>query len=585
MLEFCSLALGLAVAFVGAASLGAWLGGTMTERGISSITMKTNTALCLLLLGAALALLPGAEGGRLRRIAAAAVAAVPLVLGALTVGEDLTGWNLGIDQLLASELPGALAVTSPNRMGLPASVSSVLAAAALLAFASGRRSWLHRAQVWAVIVVVIGLVATVGHLYGARPLFALTPLTAVAWPTAVSLAALGLGLLCARPSEGLMAQVTREDAGGANFRRLLLPVFLLPLVAGWLRLRGERLGLFDAPMGTALLMVLFVLCFTVVVYRGSERVSRDGAALVLADAERQRLLTQVSDERNRLGTVLERLPAGVLIAAAPSGTILFANAQAKRALGPRAALGADAAAWAASRVDGSPLERQELPIARALRGESVAGQELVLAGEHGRPWTLSVSAAPLVDDSGAVSGAVVAFDDVTARNLVEQALHRSESELQAIVENIDQGVIVAGPDGRLLHWNGAALAMHGLAAGEAVHGPVGRLAEVFEFSDLAGNVLSYEGWPLLRILRGERLRDCELRVRHRAQGWQRVFSCARHAGARRERPQPAGPADDRRRHGAPAGGARAARGEEPRPSAPWPPPRTRAARRTSSSPC
>ena len=44
-------------ALVGGGHLAAWLGGYLTQRGLAAITMKTNAALCLTLVGVALMLL------------------------------------------------------------------------------------------------------------------------------------------------------------------------------------------------------------------------------------------------------------------------------------------------------------------------------------------------------------------------------------------------------------------------------------------------------------------------------------------------------------------------------------------------
>ena len=45
-------------------------------------------------------------------------------------------------------------------------------------------------------------------------------------PTAAAFLIMGVGLLCARPTGGLMAYVTADDAGGTIIRRLVLPMVL-----------------------------------------------------------------------------------------------------------------------------------------------------------------------------------------------------------------------------------------------------------------------------------------------------------------------------------------------------------------------
>jgi PAS domain S-box-containing protein len=163
-------------------------------------------------------------------------------------------------------------------MGIPAAISFVLAGLALLIFSRRDGRGATAAQGLALAICFIALLGTIGYLYGAHVLYAVAHLTGIAWPTALALLTLGLGLLLARPTEGLMAQVTADDPGGANLRRWV-PVMLLPAVLGWLRLAGERQGVFDAATGTAIMMIIFIVCLAVLAYAGSRPVSRSLADL------------------------------------------------------------------------------------------------------------------------------------------------------------------------------------------------------------------------------------------------------------------------------------------------------------------
>lgn len=281
--------IGWLVTFIGAGHLTAWLTGYMAERGLSSITMKTNAALGLVCVGLAIVLLEAADAGRWRRRAAQALAVIAAVLGSLTLLENLTGWNLYIDEILASEHQGALGASSANRMGIPASTSFLLAGISLLLFSRAKPRSPALAQWLALAICLISLLACVGYLYGAQSFYAVTRITAIAWPTAGSLLGLGLGLLLIRPAEGLMAQVTADDPGGVALRRWP-PLLVLPLLLGWLRLSGERHGWFDAATGTALVMLCVIVAFAVVAFRGSLAVSRSSAALV--DREERLRLSQ-----------------------------------------------------------------------------------------------------------------------------------------------------------------------------------------------------------------------------------------------------------------------------------------------------
>jgi PAS domain S-box-containing protein len=106
----------------------------------------------------------------------------------------------------------------------------------------------------------------------------------------------------------------------------------------------------------------------------------------------------------------------------------------------------------------------------------------------------------------------------------QDLLRERESQLQTIIENLTEGLAVSGLDGQLLFFNRAALDLHGFDTLDECRQHLARFAETFELSAMDGTVWPVELWPLARILRGESLRDLEVRVRHIQAGWQRVYN-------------------------------------------------------------
>src|SRR5882724_5277026 len=134
-----SIAAGVFIILIGTVVLAGWLLDITRFKSIhGDITMKANTALLLVLSGLSLCLLNLEPQKRVLRITAQVLAAVVAIVGLLTLGEHLTGWNLGIDQLLFAEASGALATASPGRMGPPASSCFTFAGIALLLLHTGR---------------------------------------------------------------------------------------------------------------------------------------------------------------------------------------------------------------------------------------------------------------------------------------------------------------------------------------------------------------------------------------------------------------------------------------------------------------
>src|SRR5436190_1067498 len=114
--------------------------------------------------------------------------------------------------------------------------------------------------------------------------------------------------------------------------------------------------------------------------------------------------------------------------------------------------------------------------------------------------------------------------EIVERKGAEDALRASEAHLQTVVENLDEGVIVSDLKGGLVHWNRAALTIHGYTKLEEGLRSQSDLVDTFELSTLEGNRVPLKEWPLFRILRGENLRDLELRVRNIRADWERIFN-------------------------------------------------------------
>ncbi|MEO7190177.1 MAG: hypothetical protein ABI051_03905, partial [Vicinamibacterales bacterium] len=187
-----SLVCATAVCAVGATALAGWMMGSAPTSAlvVSEISMKANAAIALLCLGSSLMLLrsqpPGRLAGSLGRIAAL----VAVAIGLATLSEHLFDWDLGIDQLLFRELPGAPATASPNRMGPPASTCVPLLGLALLLLdrrPSPRRT--QQAQLLAGVVLLIVVVPILGYVFGVHQLYGVARLTGIALHTALTLGA------------------------------------------------------------------------------------------------------------------------------------------------------------------------------------------------------------------------------------------------------------------------------------------------------------------------------------------------------------------------------------------------------------
>jgi PAS domain S-box-containing protein len=254
------------------------------------ITMKPNAALSLIFSGTSLWLL-SRKNLKPYRIIGQVCAVSAGLIGLLTLTQHVFGWNLQIDQLLFIEPPGAQATTSPGRMGITASSGFMMFGVALMLLC--RRRAISLAQVLAMVAGYWALLAIIGYAYGAEELFDIARYTGIAFPTAVALFVLCLGILAMWIDEGVFSIVCDETAG-IMIRRLAIVAVGVPFVMGWLRLAGQRAGYFDVGFGTALLVSAIILIFLLSIWR---------AAVKLRHVEQQRLASEVlaseGEERQR----------------------------------------------------------------------------------------------------------------------------------------------------------------------------------------------------------------------------------------------------------------------------------------------
>jgi PAS domain S-box-containing protein len=142
-----------------------------------------------------------------------------------------------------------------------------------------------------------------------------------------------------------------------------------------------------------------------------------------AEEDRDDLLVALETERRRLQTVLEQMPAGVMIAGAPTGKLLMANRRIDEIWRqPFAAANgiADYNKWKGFRPSGEPYLPAEWPLARSvLHGDVVVNEEAEIVRGDGSRATILMSSAPVRDADGAISAAVLTEIDITERKRAE----------------------------------------------------------------------------------------------------------------------------------------------------------------------
>ena len=149
--------------------------------------------------------------------------------------------------------------------------------------------------------------------------------------------------------------------------------------------------------------------------------------------------TEFSAEQLRgwLAEIMRQAPGGLAVADCRTGRIVLANRAAEAMMKSNLLTAGvlsitEKPLFDPRRADGSPLPPDEWPMLRAIRGETVTGEEIELTRPNGTSFFASVSVGPIKDADGRTVALVITFQDITARRQAERERERlHETERQA----------------------------------------------------------------------------------------------------------------------------------------------------------
>ena len=444
LLGLMGLAIGLMVMLGWSLDLSV-LKGTLPGFG----TTKANTALGMMLAGAALACL---ASPRSFPAAARTCAVLVLLVGGLTLVEHLSGADLHIDQLLFPAPEGMYGALAPGRMAPVTALNFLLAGSALLLACSRRTA---AASQWIALPIgLIALSALLGHLLGPFGDYGLGRYFQMSFPAVVASVTAALGLLLLHPGEGLMRRVATQSMGGWMLRHLIPFLVGMPLLVSWLGAVIQRRGWLEIPMAEALTTTAFVAFLLGAAWWAARSLDR-------LDSVRDQAEVDLRESREMLGLVLDTIPQSV-----------FWKDREGRFLGCNKAfaaqLGEDDPAWVVGKTDFDfSVPREEAEAYRADDQEVMASNhpklhiiEPLQKADGTRLW-IETSKAPLLDADGKPSGVLGIYADITERVRMEEALKSSEAWHRTILHTAMDGFMVVDGEGRILQANDAYARMSG----------------------------------------------------------------------------------------------------------------------------
>jgi PAS domain S-box-containing protein len=159
------------------------------------------------------------------------------------------------------------------------------------------------------------------------------------------------------------------------------------------------------------------------------------------EQEHSQLLLELATQQQQQAAVVQQMPAGLIIAEAPSGKLLLANSQVEQ-IWRHSFMPADEIeeyrAYQGFHADGTPYSPHEWPLARSITtGEVVVNEEITFLRGDGTRGVIFVNSAPIRDQQGNITSGVVTFHDITERKQAQEALRESEERFRQMAERIE----------------------------------------------------------------------------------------------------------------------------------------------------
>ena len=449
-----SLVLAAGAVALGVAVLAGWqLGAERITRVAPGLpAMNPVVAGSFILAGASLVLFLLARDAKAPRALGAICAAVVTLLAFGRLAEYVFPLALGIDSLLYPRLVAA----SDSQVGAWTALG-FLALGIAITLAHGRSGTRRDGLVMgaAVAAGVLAFLNLVGYLFGAGSLHG-----PMALHTAAGHLALSAAVMLLFPDRGLVGALRSAGPGGTLLRRLLPALVAVPLLLAWLRILGQRAGLFGFEMGTALLAVSTVVALTGLAWWG---------AVALEGAEARRSRTEAtlreSEERSRL--IFQNIPIPAWVYDLETLAFLGVNDAAVETYGFQR----DEFLAMTIKEIRPPEDVPVLleTISRAEEGEP--GDGLWRHRTHdGKLIQVQITSHPLAFDGRPAE--LVLAQDVTERIRVEAALRASEERFRTLATTANDAIVSADSRGHITYLNSAAERLFGFSSAEAIGEPL-----------------------------------------------------------------------------------------------------------------
>ena len=288
---------------------------TLKSAFLGATAIEANTSLCLIFLGVSLWMLLPDPPRRAYRYGSFFFGGLVASIAAITLIEYVFRLDVHIDQLLSRHDVGVITARFPDRMPPVNAMTFLVLGLALLLLDWEMTPGLRPAQGLSLFAVFATIMTLSGFVNGAVAIYGVFSYTQSAAYVALVLFMMSAAIFFARPRVGIAGDLTGKYLGSAAARRFLPAVIIVPILGAWIRVQGQRAGLFGTELGSAWNVTTNVVTLSLLVWLYARTLNKTEESLeevreaknVLHDASLRDELTGLYNRRGFLTFAEEQL--------------------------------------------------------------------------------------------------------------------------------------------------------------------------------------------------------------------------------------------------------------------------------------
>ena len=232
---------------------------------------------------------------------------------------------------------------------------------------------------------------------------------------------------------------------------------------------------------------------------------------------------QLEQKNTQLISIIENLSEGVILAD-NTGKFIMANSEAKRLVYQSNNVTFLGDSFKHSKLfdlKGNEIPFENLPGFRALRGEEVRNLKAHIKHPT-KEYFLEISSIPTYNTLGDITMVISCFHDITDTIEKSRKIEEQKNQLEAIIENISDGISTFDNNGKYISFNKSERKMffpyyeYISQTNERYYVYVDKTSDSYneaKLYDINGDEIAIENTPISRVMRGEKFKNMRVDLR------------------------------------------------------------------------